>query len=145
MKSDKSPSHWLVKQEPSSYSWETFLKDKKTMWNGVRNYQARNNLRSMRRGDLVLFYRSVENPAVLGLCKVVREHYPDPTATEGDWSVVDLAVVRSLPREVTLAQIKSEPALADIPLLRQSRLSVMPLDVAAFHKILELAGERPTQ
>lgn len=133
--------YWLVKQEPSSYSWENFLKDKKTIWSGVRNFQARNNLRAMLKGDLVLFYRSVVKPAVQGLCKVIRAHYPDPTASEGDWSAVDLAVVRSLPREVSLAQIKSDPALADIALLKQSRLSVMPLSDAAFKKILELAGE----
>lgn len=112
------------------------------MWNGVRNFQARNNLRAMHKGDLVLFYRSVDKPAVQGLCKVVREHYPDPTATEGDWSVVDLAVVRTLPRELPLAEIKAEKALEGLALLRQSRLSVMPVGVDEFHKILEMAGEK---
>ena len=135
-----APAHWLVKQEPSSYSWEQFASDRVTLWDGVRNYQARNNLRAMNAGDQVLFYRSVVKPAVVGICKVVRTAYPDPTAGDGDWSAVDLEVVRALAREVPLAEIRSDPALAGIPLLKQSRLSVMPLERDAFARIIALGG-----
>lgn len=132
-------SYWLVKQEPEKYPWEQFLKDKKTLWDGVRNYQARNNLREMKKGDYVLFYRSVVDPAVQGLCEVVREAYPDPTAKEGDWSVVDLKAVRTLPRCVTLKEIKAEPSLEEIALIKQSRLSVMPLRKKEFDRIMKLS------
>ena len=130
---------WLVKQEPEAYSWEQFLRDGTTAWEGVRNFQARNHLRSMRKGDLVLFYASVTTKAVLGVAEVVREAFPDATAEEGDWSAVELKAVRTLPRPVTLEQIKAEPSLKDIGLLRQSRLSVMPLTKAAFDRIVALA------
>ncbi len=129
---------WLVKQEPEAYSWEQFLRDGRTVWEGVRNFQARNHLRAMRRGDTVLFYASVTTKAVLGVAEVVREAFPDLTAEEGDWSAVELKVVRSLTRPVTLEQIKAEPALKGIALLRQSRLSVMPLAKAEFDRILAL-------
>lgn len=142
MANPQSPSHWLVKQEPSSYSWEQFRNDRRTVWDGVRNFQARNNLRAMRAGDHVLFYRSVDHPAVVGVCQVVREAYPDPTAEDGDWSVVDLAVRSTLPREVSLAEIKANPQLADIALLKQSRLSVMPLDQSSFQEILRMAEQK---
>src|ERR1700682_5705911 len=118
---------WLVKQEPSAYSWSDFTKDRGTSWTGVRNYTARNNLRKMRKGDEVFFYHSGEDKAIVGIAKVARTAYSDPTATEGDWSAVDLVPVRSLRRPVTLAQIKQTPRLAKIQLVRQSRLSVMPL------------------
>ena len=130
---------WLVKQEPEAYSWEQFLRDGTTAWEGVRNFQARNHLRSMRKGDLVLFYASVTTKAVLGVAEVAREAFPDTTAEEGDWSAVELKAVRTLPRPVTLEQIKAEPSLKDIGLLRQSRLSVMPLTKAAFDRIVALA------
>ena len=132
--------HWLVKQEPEKYPWVQFVKDKGTLWDGVRNYQARNNLRAMRKGDLVLFYHSVSEKAVVGVAKVTREAYPDPTAKEGDWSVVDLKPVNALAAPVTLAQIKAEPKLAGMGLLKQSRLSVSPLSAAEFKRVLKMGG-----
>lgn len=131
---------WLVKQEPETYPWSQFVADKKTVWDGVRNYQARNHLRAMKKGDPVLYYHSGGDKAVVGLAEVAREAYPDPTAPGEDWSVVDLRAVRPLPRPVPLSVIKADPSLARIPLVRQSRLSVMPLDPAAFKAILNLAG-----
>jgi predicted RNA-binding protein with PUA-like domain len=130
--------HWLVKQEPEKYPWVQFVKDKGTLWDGVRNYQARNNLRAMRKGDLVLFYHSVSEKAVVGVAKVTREAYPDPTAMEGDWSVVDLKPIKAMAVPVTLAQIKAEPKLAGMGLLKQSRLSVSPLSAAEFKRVLHL-------
>ncbi|HWP64491.1 MAG TPA: EVE domain-containing protein [Candidatus Limnocylindria bacterium] len=132
--------YWLVKQEPSKYTFADLVRDGRTMWEGVRNFQARNNLAAMRRGDAVLFYRSVEDPAVVGVCEVVKEAYPDPTADDPRWVAVDLAAVRALRTPVTLAAIKADPALRDIPLLKQSRLSVMPLPRAAFERIEKLGG-----
>jgi len=135
-----APSHWLVKQEPGKYSWEQFLRDKATVWDGVRNYQARNNLRAMEKGDAVLFYRSVVEPAVVGLCRVTREAYADPSAAEGDWSAVDLAPVETFPQAVALSAVKTVKALSQIALLRQSRLSVMPLSALEFKTLLKLGG-----
>jgi predicted RNA-binding protein with PUA-like domain len=129
---------WLVKQEPSSYSWSDFTKDGGTSWTGVRNYAARNNLRRMRKGDEVFFYHSGEDKAVVGIAKVAKTAYADPTAKEGDWSTVDLIPVRRLRRPVTLRQIKDEPRLKKMQLVRQSRLSVMPLSSAEFHAILRM-------
>lgn len=134
--------HWLVKSEPSAYSWEDLVREKRTAWTGVRNFQARNNLRSMKEGDLVLFYQSVTQPSVRGIAEVIREAYPDPTAGEGDWSCVDLGVVKPLRPPLTLQAIKEEPSLADIPLIRQSRLSVMPLTGPEYRRLLELAETR---
>ena len=131
--------YWMVKQEPDSYPWEQFVRDKGTAWTGVRNFQARNNLRAMRRGDEVFYYHSVTGKCVVGVATVVREAYPDPTANEGDWSCVDLKPVRACRTPVELEQIKAEPGLRDIPLLRQSRLSVMPL-AASEAKILRKLG-----
>lgn len=130
---------WLVKQEPSSYSWSDFQKEGGTTWTGVRNYTARNNLRKMQKGDEVFFYHSGEEKAVVGMAKVTRTAYRDSTASEGDWSTVDLAPIRSLPRPVTLAEIKQVPGLRKIPLIRQSRLSVMPLSKAEFEIIVKMA------
>jgi predicted RNA-binding protein with PUA-like domain len=132
-------SFWLVKQEPSSYSWSDFTAEAQTSWTGVRNYAARNNLRKMRRGDDVLFYHSGDDKAVVGIAKVVRAAYADPTAKEGEWSTVDLAAVKPLRRSVTLREIKANSKLKGIPLVRQSRLSVMPLAEAAFREIVEMA------
>lgn len=132
--------HWLVKQEPEAYDWSDFLKDKKTSWDGVRNFQARNHLRAMEPGDQVLFYESVTTKAVVGVAKVSKAAYPDPTADEGDWSSVELAAVRSLSHPVRLAQIKETPALKEIGLLRQSRLSVMPLTAKEFSAIEKLGA-----
>ncbi len=135
-------NHWLVKSEPSAYAWEDLLKEKegKTAWTGVRNFQARNNLRAMKKGDLVLFYQSVTDPSVRGITKVVREAYPDPTAKEGDWSCVDLAALKPLPSPVTLLAIKGEKSLAEISLIRQSRLSVMPVTPAEYELILKMGS-----
>jgi predicted RNA-binding protein with PUA-like domain len=132
--------YWLVKQEPTAYSWDQFVADGKTDWTGVRNFQARNNLRSMKSGDQVLYYHSVNGKAVVGIAVVSREAFPDPTATSGDWSAVEIQPVRPVKPPVTLDQIKSEPALAQIPLLRQSRLSVMSLSQNEFEGVLGLAG-----
>lgn len=132
-------NHWLVKQEPSAYSWEDFQRDGKTSWTGVRNFQARNHLRSMAPGDRVLFYHSVTGKAVVGIAEVARAAYPDPTAPHGDWSCVDLIPLKPLKRPVTLEQIKSTPSLAQVGLLRQSRLSVMPLTKPEYSAILNLA------
>ena len=132
--------HWLVKSEPSAYAWEDLVKDGKTAWTGVRNFQARNNLRAMKKGDLVLFYQSVSAPSVRGITQVVNEAYQDGTAHEGDWSCVDLKSVRNLPTPVTLAEIKADPKLAEMALIKQSRLSVMPVTQEEYNRILELAG-----
>jgi predicted RNA-binding protein with PUA-like domain len=131
---------WLVKQEASSYSWSDFVAEGRTSWTGVRNYSARNNLRRMQKGDEALFYHSGEEKAVVGIAKVMRTAYPDSTADEGDWSAVDLAPVKPLNRPVTLREIKSNPRLKQIPLVRQSRLSVMPLAESAFREIVKLSA-----
>ena len=130
--------HWLVKSEPGAYSWTTFVKDGRTAWTGVRNFLARNHLRAMRRGDLVAFYHSVSEKQVVGVARVEREAYGDPTATEGDWSAVDLVPVKPLAQPVTLAALKADEMLAGIPLIRQSRLSVSPLAPAEFRQLLKL-------
>jgi predicted RNA-binding protein with PUA-like domain len=135
--------YWLVKQEPEAYSWAAFVKDGSTAWTGVRNFQARNNLRSMTKGDLVLYYHSVTDKQVVGLAKVAREAYPDPTAEEGDWSSVDLIPVKSLVEPVGLEMIKSDKGLEDLPLVRQGRLSVQPLTKIQFERILKLAKTKP--
>src|SRR6266404_944144 len=130
---------WLVKQEPSAYSWSDFVAEGGTKWTGVRNYAARNNLRRMRKGDEVLFYHSGDEKAVVGVAKVTRAAYPDPTAPKDeDWSSVDLAPIRPLRRPVTLRQIKDQPRLKKIQLVRQSRLSVMPLAAREFHAIVDM-------
>jgi len=132
--------HWMVKQEPEAYAWEQFVKDKGTSWTGVRNFQARNNLRAMKKGDEVFYYHSVTGKSVVGVARVAREAYPDATAKEGDWSCVDLVPVRGFLTPVTLEQIKATPALRDIALLRQSRLSVMPLTAAEAKTLRQLGG-----
>ncbi|HWN94233.1 MAG TPA: EVE domain-containing protein [Methylomirabilota bacterium] len=131
-------NYWLVKSEPGSYSWDTFVKDKRTAWTGVRNFQARNNLRAMKRGDFVLFYHSVTDKQIVGLARVDKVAYVDPTAKEGDWSCVDLVPVKAFVRPVTLDQIKTDKALANLPLLKQSRLSVTPVTDAHFNRMLTL-------
>jgi predicted RNA-binding protein with PUA-like domain len=132
--------YWLVKQEPTAYSWDQFVADGKTDWTGVRNFQARNNLRAMKSGDQVLFYHSVNGKAVVGVAVVSREAFPDPTAPSGDWSAVEIKPERPVSPPVKLEQIKAEPKLAQIPLLRQSRLSVMSLSKQEFDEVLGLAG-----
>jgi predicted RNA-binding protein with PUA-like domain len=133
-------NHWLVKQEPETYPYAQLVKDGKTAWTGVRNFQARNNLRAMKKGDTVLYYHSVNEKAVVGTCEVMKEAYPDPTAEEGDWSVVDLKAVRAFKRPVTLEEVKKTPALKNIALIRQSRLSVMPLSAAEYKTLVALGS-----
>jgi predicted RNA-binding protein with PUA-like domain len=137
--------YWMVKQEPTAYSWDQFAADGKTDWTGVRNFQARNNLRSMELGDPVFYYHSVNGKAVVGLAKVTKEAFRDPTAAEGDWSAVELTAVKPIDPPVKVEQIKQDPKLADMPLLRNSRLSVMKLTKEHFDTILELAkAARPS-
>jgi predicted RNA-binding protein with PUA-like domain len=131
-------NYWLVKSEPEAYSWDKFVADGGTAWTGVRNFAARLNLRAMQRGDLVCFYHSVTGKEVVGLAKVTREAYPDATATDGDWSCVDLAPVKPLAKPVSLEAIKSDPVLKNIPLVRQSRLSVSALTKEQFARVLTL-------
>lgn len=130
--------YWLVKQEPEKYPWSQFVKENGTYWDGVRNYQARNNLRAMKKGDHVFFYHSVSEKAVVGVAKVTREAYPDPTAKKGDWSMVDLKPIKAMVEPVTLEQIKAESKLSEVALIKQSRLSVMPLRAPEFRRILQL-------
>ncbi len=132
--------YWLVKSEPESYSWADLVKDGKTMWDGVRNYQARNNMQQMQPGDMVLFYHSVSEKAIVGIAKVAKAAYPDPTADDGKWVVVDLIPFRDFKEPVTLEQIKKDSRLQDIALLRQSRLSVMPLKSEEFDVLLALGN-----
>lgn len=131
-------NYWLVKQEPSKYSWEQFVKDKETYWDGVRNYQARNNLKEMKKGDHVLFYHSVVGKEIMGIAKVTKEAYPDPTTDDDRWVVVNLKPVVSMKNTVTLEDIKSHPDLQSIALVKQSRLSVSPLTKEEFKIILEM-------
>ncbi len=143
MKSPASarPTHWLVKSEPEAYAWTDLVRDGRTAWTGVRNYQARIHLNTMQRGDAVLFYESVTTKAVVGLAQVSKPAFPDTTADEPGWVAVELKAGHALPRPVTLAQIKAVPALAGIGLLRQSRLSVVPLSQTEFAQIVALAGK----
>ncbi|MNE49969.1 EVE domain protein [compost metagenome] len=133
--------YFLVKSEPFKYSWEQFNKDGRTFWDGVRNYQARNNMKAMKEGDLVLFYHSNEGKDVVGVAKVVKEFYQDPTTDDERWVVVDLAPVETLKKSVTLEMIKADEQLQDIALVRQGRLSVMPLKPEEFDRILALGNE----
>jgi len=133
-------NHWLVKSEPHKYSWEKFKEDGRTFWDGVRNYQARNNLKEMRTGDLVLFYHSNEGKEVVGIAKVVNEAYQDPTTSDKNWVVVDLEPVETLKHPVTLEQVKADDRLKDIGLVRQGRLSVMALKGEEFDRIIELGS-----
>ncbi|HET7625243.1 MAG TPA: EVE domain-containing protein [Verrucomicrobiae bacterium] len=132
-------NYWIVKQEPEAYSWDAFVKDGKTAWTGVRNFQARNNLRAMKKGDRVFYYHSVSEKQIVGIARVAKTAYADPTATEGDWVCVDLVPVKALKIPVTLETIKSDGALKNILLVRQSRLSVVPITEAPAGKILALA------
>ena len=131
---------WLVKQEPSKYNWDQFVKDKETYWDGVRNYQARNNLKMMKKGDLVFFYHSVSEKEIKGIACVTKEFYPDPTTKDTNWVVVNLKAVRPLNNPVTLADIKIHSKLREIALIRQSRLSVLPLKKSEFYAILKLGN-----
>jgi predicted RNA-binding protein with PUA-like domain len=134
-------NYWLVKQEPEAYSWADLLRDGRTEWTGVRNFQARNNLRAMRKEDPVFFYHSVTDKKVVGLARVEREAYPDPTADGGDWVSVDLVPVKPLAASVSLEEIKADRILRVIPLVKQGRLSVMPLTREQFERVLRLGEE----
>jgi predicted RNA-binding protein with PUA-like domain len=133
-------NYWLVKSEPAKYAWETFEKEGRTFWNGVRNFQARNNLKAMREGDLVLYYHSNEGKAVVGIARVVKEAYPDPTTTENGWVVVDLVPQQRLAKPVSLQQIKADKRLQNIGLLRQTQLSVMPLKPEEFDLMVSMGS-----
>jgi predicted RNA-binding protein with PUA-like domain len=135
--------HWLVKSEPQKYSWEKFVHDGRTFWDGVRNFQARNNLRSMQEGDLALFYHSNEGKAVVGIAKIVKEAYQDPTTDDKNWVAVDLIPVQTLTNPITLDEIKADERLKNIALVKQGRLSVMPLKAEEFDRILELGEFMP--
>jgi len=132
--------YWLVKQEPEDYSWTDFMKDGRTAWSGVRSFAARKNLRAMKKGDFVLFYHSGTGKEVVGIAKVEREFYPDPTAAEGDWSSVDLVPATALRTSVLLETIKKDQALKSMPLVRQARLSVMPVTHDQFQRLLKLGA-----
>lgn len=134
-----SKGYWLVKSEPSVYPWERFLKEKKTLWDGVRSFEARNNLRAMKKGDLVLFYHSNEGKEVVGLATVSAEATPEKTSDEGEWSAVELSAKKTLTTPVSLAQIKAEKKLAGFGLVKKSRLSVVPASQPEFELILQLA------
>ena len=132
-------NYWLVKSEPEKYSWEKFNQDGRTFWDGVRNYAARNNMRAMKEGDLVFFYHSNEGKEIVGIAKVVKEAYQDPTTDDTNWVVVELSPVEPLKNPVTLAQVKAEPMLKDLELVRLGRLSVSAVKAAEFDKILEMS------
>src|SRR5438874_569068 len=131
-------NYWLVKSEPEEYSWATFVKEGRVEWTGVRTFQARNNLRAMKKGDLVLFYHSVSEKQVVGIARVEKEAYPDATASEGDWSAVDLVPMKALKQPVTLERIKSDKILKTMPLVRQTRLSVTSVSPGQFARVIEL-------
>ena len=134
-------NHWLVKSEPNKYSWDHLVAEKEGMWDGVRNFAARNNLMAMKKGDLVLFYHSNIGKEVVGLAKVSKEHYPDPTIETGDWVVVNVVPVEHFPKTVTLEQIKKHDILKNMELVRLSRLSVVPVKREEFDIIVALAHE----
>jgi len=135
-------AHWLIKSEPSTYSWEKLEKEKQTFWDGVRNYAARNNLRGMKKGDEVFFYHSNEGTEIVGIAKVAKEFYQDPTTDDANWVVVDFKPVRKLKKPVTLAQIKADKRLANMDLVRLGRLSVQTVKDDEWDIILEMAGEK---
>lgn len=134
--------YWLVKQEPSAFSWDDFVRDGVAVWDGVRNYQARNNLRLMKCGDRVLFYHSVTGKEVVGIAEVTKEHQPEKTKDKGDWSVVEFKPLKPLKRPVPLDDIKADAELAEMALVKQSRLSVMPVTGAQFRQVLKLSGTK---
>ena len=135
-------NHWLLKSEPFKYSWEQFEKDQQTFWDGVRNFQARNNLRDMKKGDWCLFYHSNEGKEVVGIAEVVKESYQDPTSDSNQWVVVDVKPIKKFKKTVGLAQMKGDARLLDMGLIKQPRLSVIALTEIQFNIILELANER---
>ncbi|MCC6289362.1 MAG: EVE domain-containing protein [Chitinophagaceae bacterium] len=135
-------TYWLIKSEPSTYSWDQLVKDKQTFWDGVRNYAARNNLKAMKKGDEIFFYHSNEGVEIVGIAKVAKEFYQDPTTDDDTWVVVDVKPVRKLKSPVSLAQIKADKRLVNMALVRLGRLSVQPVTEKEWEIILELAGEK---
>ena len=133
---------WLVKQEPEDYSWDDLVRDKKTAWTGVRNFQARNNLRNMKTGDAVLFYHSGKEKSVIGIAEVAKAAYADPTADDDSWIAVDIKPVKRLANPVSLADIRANAKLHDLLLVRQSRLSVMPLSIKDFDEIVGMSRKK---
>jgi predicted RNA-binding protein with PUA-like domain len=138
-------NYWLVKSEPFKYSWDQFVKDGKTFWDGVRNYGARNNLRAMKKGDHVLFYHSNEGLAIVGIAEVIKEAYQDPTTIDPNWVAVDLKPIKAMPSPVTLAQIKAESSLQDMDLVRLSRLSVGTVKEREYRKVLAMGRLNPSK
>src|ERR1700759_2079997 len=135
--------YWLVKSEPEAFSWDQQVANRVEPWTGVRNHMAKNNLKAMRKDDLAFFYHSNTGKEIVGIVKVVREAYPDPTAETGGWGCVDMEAVGPLKRPVTLVEIKADPALADMPRVRQSRLSVMPISEPHWEKLSLMAETQP--
>ncbi len=135
-------AYWLIKSEPFKYSWDQLVKDKETFWDGVRNYAARNNLKAMKKGDLAFFYHSNEGVEIVGIAKVVKEAYQDPTTTEEAWVAVNFAPHKKLQQPVTLAQIKAEKKLANMALVRLGRLSVQPVTEEEWALVMKMAGEK---
>jgi predicted RNA-binding protein with PUA-like domain len=133
--------YWIVKSEPESYSWSDLVKDGKTAWTGVRNFQARNNLRAMKKGDTVFFYHSVSDKQIVGIAKVSAEAYADKTAKEGDWSAVDLVPDKPLKRPIPLDEIKADPVLKNMALVRNSRISVSPVSAVEWERIISLGSK----
>ncbi|HEY3102932.1 MAG TPA: EVE domain-containing protein [Pyrinomonadaceae bacterium] len=142
MTTAKGKRYWLVKQEPEDYSWDDLVRDGKTAWTGVRNFQARNNLRDMKAGDAVLFYHSGKEKSVVGIAEVAKAAYPDPTADDEAWIAVDIKPLKGLAKAVLLADIRANPKLRDLLLIRQSRLSVMPVSKAEFDEIVKMGGRK---
>ena len=130
-------NHWLMKTEPSTYSWEDLMRDKKTGWDGVRNYQARNNLKAMKKGDLVFIYHSMDDKAIVGIAKITKENYPDPK--DNEWVAVEIAPVKKLKKPVTLAQIKADKRFTNMALVKSSRLSVQPVKAEEFDLVIALS------
>jgi predicted RNA-binding protein with PUA-like domain len=141
-KASEPAGFWLVKQEPETYSWDDLVRDGRTDWTGVRNFQARNNLRQMKAGDAVLFYHSGASKSVVGIAEVARSGYPDPTADDAQWVAVDIKPVKPLKEPVTLAAMRDHPKLSNLLLIRQSRLSVMPVTKGEFETIIKMGGGR---
>lgn len=133
-------AYWLMKSEPFKYSWDQLVQDKSTFWDGVRNYGARNNLRAMKKGDLAFFYHSNEGVEIVGIVKIVKESYPDPTSDDPNWVVVDVKPHQKLKKPVTLAAIKAEKKLANMALVRLGRLSVQPVTPEEWELVLKMAG-----
>lgn len=136
--------YWLLKTEPEEYSWDRLVSDKRGTWDGVRNFSARNHMRLMKQGDYALFYHTGKAKEVVGVAEIVREHYPDPTATQGDFSAVDVRPVQALSAPVTLQRVKAEPSLSEMVLVRRARLSVQPVLATEFKKILSMGKTKLT-